>query len=91
MKNKITDEERGYKDRLAGFYDKWYRYNRLDDGAAYDVGCVKAIDSEKCPEHFVLIGVTEVIRSDAGRIPLSCLASIVSIALMISWIVSGMF
>ena len=51
----ITDEQRGYKDRLAGFYDKWYRYNRTDDGAAYDRGCVKAVSSEKCPEYFTLI------------------------------------
>ena len=28
-----ADEKRGYNDRRAGFYDKWYRYNRDDDGA----------------------------------------------------------
>jgi hypothetical protein len=59
----ITDEMRGYNDRLAGFYDKWYRYNRLDDGAAYDKGCVKAVDSGKCKEAFTLIDVEGVIRS----------------------------
>jgi len=32
------DEQSGARDADAGFYDKWYRYNRLDDGAAYDRG-----------------------------------------------------
>ena len=63
MKRKITAEQRGYKDRLAGFYDKWYRYNRQDDGAAYDAGCVKAVDSGKCPEQFTLIAASEAIRA----------------------------
>lgn len=49
------DIEAGYKDRLSGFYDKWYRYNRLDDGAAYDEGCKKAVDSGRCPDNFTLI------------------------------------
>ena len=63
MKEKQTDEQRGYKDRLAGFYDKWYRYNRADDGAAYDLGCVKAVETGKCPDHFTLIEACEAIRS----------------------------
>lgn len=49
------DIEIGYKDRLNGFYDKWYRYNRVDEGAAYDEGCKMAVDSGKCPNHFTLI------------------------------------
>ena len=49
------DEKRGYRDRIAGYYDKWYRYNRQDDGAAYDRGCVRAINSGRCPEYFTLI------------------------------------
>ena len=57
-----TDEQRGYIDRIAGFYDKWYRYNRSDDGAAYDTGCVKAVDSGKCPDCFTLIGACEAVR-----------------------------
>lgn len=32
------DEQRGYSDRMAHCYDKWYRYNRSDNGAAYDRG-----------------------------------------------------
>lgn len=56
MKANLTDEARGMKDRLAGYYDKWYRYNRADDGAAYDAGCVKAVNSGKCPvDRFTLI------------------------------------
>ena len=37
----IEDEKRGYEDRKAHCYDKWYRYNRSDNGAAYDRGVVK--------------------------------------------------
>lgn len=51
------DEAQGYRDRIAGYYDKWYRYNRPDDGAAYDAGCVRAVDSRKCGEFFILINV----------------------------------
>lgn len=40
------DKERGYQDRLAGYYDKWYRYNRLDEGLAYDAGQKKAVESK---------------------------------------------
>lgn len=38
------DFEAGYRDRKAHYYDKWYRYNREDEGKAYDDGvqaCVK--------------------------------------------------
>ena len=52
------DEKRGYADRLTGYYDKWYRYNRKDGGSAYDRGCVKAVNSGKCPDHFTLIEAT---------------------------------
>ena len=62
---KLTDEERGYKDRKAGFYDKWYRYNRADDGAAYDKGCARAVASGKCPDHFTLIGACEPMLQKA--------------------------
>ena len=53
-----ADEKKGYTDRLAGYYDKWYRYNRQDEGAAYDKGCVKAVNSGKCPDYFTLIEAT---------------------------------
>ena len=62
MKN-LTDEQKGYSDRLAGYYDKWYRYNRADDGAAYDKGCVKAIATGKCTDTFTLIEATEGTRN----------------------------
>ena len=55
MKKRLTDRERGFTDRLAGFYDKWYRYNRQDDGAEYDAGCVDAVNTGKCKDTFILI------------------------------------
>jgi len=58
----VQDFLKGKRERLAGFYDKWYRYNRTDDGAAYDAGCVKAVDSGKCPDYFTLIGACEAVR-----------------------------
>ncbi len=63
----MTDEERGYRDRLAGYYDKWFRYNRVDNGAAYDKGCVRAVDSGKCPDHFTLIEASEILPFRAGE------------------------
>lgn len=53
------DEAAGYRDRKAGYYDKWYRYNRDDDGAAYDKGCVRAVNEGKCADNFVLIECVE--------------------------------
>ncbi len=47
---KVTDFQRGYKDRMIGYYDKWYRYNRQDDGAEYDRGAVEASNNPKCRE-----------------------------------------
>ncbi len=35
---RARDYRAGALDAQAGFYDKWYRYNRNDDGAAYDAG-----------------------------------------------------
>lgn len=34
----INDFNFGKRDKRAGFYDKWYRCNHKDDGAAYDAG-----------------------------------------------------
>lgn len=59
-----NDEKQGYNDRLAGFYDKWYRYNRQDDGAAYDAGCIRAVNSGKIKtEQFTLISSNGAIRN----------------------------
>lgn len=58
------DENAGYNDRIAGFYDKWYRYNRVDNGAAYDKGCIKAVNSGKIKtDNFTLIQANEGLRS----------------------------
>ena len=33
-----SDFMAGLEDCKAGYYDKWYRHNRKDDGSAYDDG-----------------------------------------------------
>jgi len=60
---KKSDFQKGRQDRLAGFYDKWYRYNRPDDGAEYDRGCSDAVNTGRCPEHFTLIECCNAIRN----------------------------
>ena len=55
------DEAAGYRDRMAGYYDKWYRYNRNDNGAAYDRGAVRATREPKCPEEFHIIECLESV------------------------------
>jgi hypothetical protein len=47
----------GYTERMAGYYDKYYRRTRRDEGAAYDAGCVAACSSGKIPpdQGFTLI------------------------------------
>lgn len=42
----VNDFQSGKKDKKAGFYDKWYRYNRSDDGSAYDSG-FRSVDFTK--------------------------------------------
>lgn len=59
-----ADEHQGYNDRINGFYDKWYRYNRTDEGAAYDRGCAKAVSTGLCPEEFTLIEANQLVQSN---------------------------
>lgn len=48
---KLTDTKtkcdfiRGVNDALEGIYDKFYRYNRFDEGREYDHGIRWAIDN----------------------------------------------
>lgn len=46
---RAKDERIGYADRMVGVYDKWYRYHRSDDGAAYDKGVQRATRENNCP------------------------------------------
>ena len=41
------DMEAGARDAKAGFYDKWYRHNRVDEGAAYEAGWTANKDESK--------------------------------------------
>ena len=54
-KMESCDYKKGYKERMAGYYDKWYRYNHKDDGAEYDRGCSAAASDPKCPANVVII------------------------------------
>ena len=49
------DRKAGYRDRLLGYYDKWYRYNRSDNGAAYDEGQKEALLNPNCSGEMVII------------------------------------
>ena len=44
----MKDIKYGYDERMVGYYDKWYRYNRADEGRAYDIGVRRATEEEKC-------------------------------------------
>lgn len=49
------DIENGYKERMVGYYDKWYRYNHADEGRAYDLGVKEATTNEKCKDYCNII------------------------------------
>lgn len=51
----VKDIQTGYEQRMAGYMDKWYRYNRSDEGTAYEAGQKMAADTGKCPEEFTII------------------------------------
>lgn len=43
----------GFRDASVGYYDKWYRYNRKDDGRRYDEGVGEAIAQGAVIERFI--------------------------------------
>ncbi len=45
----------GYEQRGIGYYDKWYRYNRADEGRAYDLGAALAARTSGCKEEMKII------------------------------------
>ena len=45
----------GYKERRVGYYDKWYRYSRADEGRAYDAGVRLAVSEESTPSEMHII------------------------------------
>ena len=51
----VKDLERGYSERMVGYYDKWYRYNHADEGRAYDAGQRMATENPKCSGEFHII------------------------------------
>ena len=50
-----NDIQKGYAERMAGYYDKWYRYSHADEGRAYDAGQQMAAQNPKCPAEFNII------------------------------------
>ena len=56
----VNDFNAGKKERMAGYYDKWYRYNRYDDGNAYDQGCLEAVNSGKAPDNCIIIEYNQI-------------------------------
>ena len=57
------DFRAGYMDRLAGTYDKWYRYNSSDDGSAYADGQRMAgIENGTAVERFIEINFIQFIQ-----------------------------
>ena len=49
------DIEQGFKERMVGYYDKWYRYNRADEGRAYDMGVKLATKEDGCKGEMIII------------------------------------
>lgn len=56
LKTASKDVEFGYRDRMVGYYDKWYRYNRADEGRAYDLGVRRAACTNGCEPEMRIIG-----------------------------------
>lgn len=55
IKTIVADYNAGRRDRMVGYYDKWYRYNHCADGRAYDAGVKDAIADPKCVAHCNII------------------------------------
>lgn len=48
-----SDQYFGFEDGKVGWYDKYYRYNRKDQGKAYDEGIKEAIKQGATIEHYI--------------------------------------
>lgn len=55
----VKDITKGYEERMVGYYDKWYRYTRIDEGRAYDAGQKMATENPKCSAEFHIIEIAE--------------------------------
>ena len=62
IKTAVYDIEHGFSERMVGYYDKWYRYSRTDEGRAYDEGQKMAAEREKCPREFHVIEIADCNR-----------------------------
>lgn len=51
----MKDVKNGYNERAVGYYDKWYRYSRADEGRAYDLGVKLAASTAGCTEEMNII------------------------------------
>lgn len=54
--------ENGFKERMVGSYDKYYRYTYADEGKAYDAGQEMATKHPKCPKECFIIEIAECNR-----------------------------
>ena len=55
IKTATKDIQRGYEERMGGWYDKWYRYSRADEGRAYDLGVRLAASRDNCKAEMTII------------------------------------
>jgi hypothetical protein len=51
----LSDYKCGKRDAAAGYYDKWYRYNRKDNGEEYDAGWQAARKENLVPDDITFI------------------------------------
>jgi hypothetical protein len=50
-----ADYKKGFAERMVGYYDKWYRRCRQDEGKAYDRGVMAAAKDPGCKPECVII------------------------------------
>lgn len=52
-KGYLNDAYFGFRDASVGYYDKYYRYSRNDEGRKYDKGVMEALKQGAVIEHFI--------------------------------------
>lgn len=55
LETAMKDIKNGYDERGVGYYDKWYRYSRADEGRAYDLGVRLAANTAGCSAEMNII------------------------------------
>jgi len=67
-----TDYQFGFENAKVGVYDKWYRYNRRDEGKEYDEGHAAGMKIYPSVAQTIIGAIEAVVTAVANPAPVLC-------------------